>query len=262
MNKFALQRSALTVILGLALAVGAPARPKPAPQSEPVKQPTVYTYVSFFGVPRADWAKFEAANKESEKIMSGLVADGTIVGWGDAAVEVHEGLTAPTHVAWFSSMTVAGLTRTLAATRAGAPPSGEINYTMHSDEILMSNVYNWKTGAGPGKFLLVQDWTPKAGQGEQMHEFFVKHRKPELDALVSDGSIGGYALDSELIHTQAPGPVSLVVEFTSAESMDKFYKQIETMQDKEPLFGMAFSTTIETAAHRDHLLRILAEERK
>jgi hypothetical protein len=60
-----------------------------------------------------------------------------------------------------------------------------------------------------------------------------------------------------LIHTDAPGLFSLAVEFPSAEAMDKFYSQIETMTDKEPLFGIAFSSATDGSEHRDHLLRIL-----
>jgi hypothetical protein len=47
------------------------------------------------------------------------------------------------------------------------------------------------------------------------------------------------------------------VEFPNAEAMDKFYGQIVTMQDKNPLFGIAFSSATEGSEHRDHLLRIL-----
>lgn len=258
MNNRTLQQSALTLFLGLALAIGALARPAPAPQeSHSMKQPTIYTYISLFGVPRANWAQYEAADKNSAKIMAGLVADGTLISWGNGALEVHEGLNAPTHVSWFSSMSVAGLMKALAAVRAGAPPSGEINYTMHADEIQMSTNYNAKPGAAAGKYLLVQEWKPKAGHGDEMTELFNKHRKPDLDALVADGTITSYSWGTDLIHTDTPGTVSLAVEFPSAEAMDKFYGQIVTMQDKNPLFGVAFSSVTEGAEHRDHLLRIL-----
>ncbi|HEY4740742.1 MAG TPA: hypothetical protein VIH76_09125 [Candidatus Acidoferrales bacterium] len=257
MNNRTLQQSALTLVLGLALAIGALARPAPAPQeSHPMKQPVIYTYISLFGVPRANWTQFEAANKNALKINEGLVADGSLISWGDGALEVHEGPNAPTHVSWFSSMSVAGLMKALAAIRAGAPPSGEINYTMHADEIQMSTNYNGKPGA-PGKYLLVHEWKPKAGHGDEMTELFNKHRKPDLDALVADGTINSYSWGTDLIHTDTPGTVSLAVEFPNAEAMDKFYGQITTMQEKNPLFGIAFSSATEGSDHRDHLLRII-----
>src|SRR5580658_3348656 len=114
MNNRTLQQSALTLFLGLALAIGALARPAPAPQeSQSMKQPVIYTYVSLFGVPRSNWTQYEAADKNSAKLMAGLVADGTLISWGNGALEVHEGLNAPTHVSWFSSMSVAGLMKAL-----------------------------------------------------------------------------------------------------------------------------------------------------
>src|ERR1700684_66727 len=189
MNNRTLQQSALTLVIGLVLAIGALARPAPAlQQSQSMKQPVIYTYVSLFGVPRANWAQFEAANRNARKINEGLVADGSLISWGDGAVEVHRRLNAPTHVSWFSSMSVAGLMKPLAAIRAGAPPSGEINYTMHADEIQMSTNYNGKPGA-PGKYLLVQEWKPKAGHSDEMTELFNKHREPDLGGLGVDGAV-------------------------------------------------------------------------
>ena len=75
MNNRTLQQSALTLFLGLALAIGALARPAPAPQeSHSMKQPVIYTYISLFGVPRVSWAQFETANKNARKLNEGLVA--------------------------------------------------------------------------------------------------------------------------------------------------------------------------------------------
>ena len=92
MNKRTLEKSALTLFLGLALAIGALARPAPAPQqSQSMKQPTIYTYVSLFGVPRASWAQYEAADKNSAKIMAGLVADGTLISWATARSKSMKG---------------------------------------------------------------------------------------------------------------------------------------------------------------------------
>ena len=252
-----LERCALALILGLVLAAGAVAGPAPKPQqSMPEKQPAVYTYGSFFGVPRANWAEYEKNEEKARKTYESLVADGSLISWGEGALEVHEGLTAPTHVDWMSSMSVAGILKALAAFRGPAAPSGEINYTMHADALIMSTNYNGKAGAGPSKYLLVQEWTAKPGQGEELLALFNKHRKPDLDALVADGTISNYSLSTELIHTDAPGSVTLTVEFPSAEAIDKFYSQIESIQVKNPLFGTAFSSVTQGSEHRDHLLRI------
>jgi hypothetical protein len=262
-NKRMLERCALALILGLTLAAGAMAGPAPEPQqSMPAKQPTIYTYVSFFGVPRANWAEYEKNEEKTLKTYASLIADGTIVSWGSGALEVHEGLNAPTHVAWMTSTSVSGILKAVAAFRGPAAPSAEINYTMHSDALIMSSNYNGNPSAGASKYLLVQEWTPKAGQSEQLMTLFNKHRKPDLDALVADGTISGYSLNTELIHTDAPGSVTLTLEFSSAGAIDKFYTQIEGMQEKNPLFGSAFGAVTEMSEHRDHLLRILESGHK
>jgi hypothetical protein len=44
--------------------------------------------------------------------------------------------------------------------------------------------------------------------------------------------------------------------------MDKFYAEIESLHTKQPLFGDVYSSTVDYASHRDHLLRILYSKSK
>src|SRR5208282_747404 len=110
------------------------------------------------------------------KVLDGLLTDGTILSYGDGALEVHEGLTAPTHVGWFSSSSVAGLMKALATLRSSTPPASDISYTMHSDAITMSTLYNGKGGTTDSGYVLVQDWTPKAGHAEEFKDLITKYR--------------------------------------------------------------------------------------
>jgi len=66
-------RGAVCALGILALAAARPAR---------AQEPTHYTFVSFWAVPRAQWAAFEKSEAESNSILEGLVADGTLVSWG------------------------------------------------------------------------------------------------------------------------------------------------------------------------------------
>ena len=168
--------SMLSVLLISMFAFFAPAAR--AQQAEAPKQPVVYTYVSFFGVPRAQWGAYEKGAASDHKAFDGLLADGTILSYGDGALEVHEGLNAPTHVGWFTSSSMAGLMKALAALRTSAPPASEIAYTMHSDAITMSTMYNGKGGTTDSGYVLVQDWTPKPGHTEEFRDLITKYRKP------------------------------------------------------------------------------------
>lgn len=257
----ALHAFVLVVGLGLLLSVAAFSAPNPT-QSSSDRKPVIYTYVSLFGVPRANWGEYEKAEEKSAKNMQALANDGTLVAWGDAAVEVHEGNDAPNYVAWFASTSVAGIMKALESTRTNAPPSSAINYTMHADELTMSRTYNMKAGAPAAKYLLVQNWKVKEGHGDDWRELFDKHRKADLDAMVNDGTLNGYSVEEDLIHTGTPGYMSLVVEFPNAESIDKYYAGIDQLHDKDPLFGVAFSAANEGAEHRDHLLRVISSGHK
>lgn len=252
--------STLCVLLVSMFAFSAPAAR--AQQAEAPKQPVVYTYVSFFGVPRAQWAAFEKSTFSQHKVFDGLLADGTILSYGDDAFEVHEGLTAPTHVGWFTSSSMAGLMKALAAVQASAPTSSDIAYTMHSDAITMSTMYNGKGGTTESGYILVQDWTPKPGHAEEFKDLLTKYRKPSLDAQVADGTLSGYSLEEDLIHTETPGAYTLIAVFPNAAAMDKFYAEIESLHTKQPLFGDVYSSTVDYASHRDHLLRILYSKSK
>lgn len=228
-----------------------------AQQTEPPKQPVMYTYISFFGVPRADWSRYELSLAPERKLFQGLLTDGTLVDYGAAVMEVHEGANSPTHVGWFSSTTMAGLLKTLALVRSSTPAASDITYTMHSDAITMSTMYGGKGGSAEGGYILVQDWTPKPGQSREFTELFTKYRKPSMDAAVADGTLSGYSLEEDLIHTNTPGYFELVATFPNAAAVDKFYAEIESLHTKQPLFGDVYGAATDPSLHRDHLLRVL-----
>jgi hypothetical protein len=258
-----LHRYVLAVSVILVLAIAAFARPAAQPpQAAPAKMPTVYTYISFFGVPRANWAEYEKDLEKDNKAMASQLANGNLVSWGNGALEVHEGLNAPTHVSWMSSMSMSGLLKAEAAEMATAPVTSSINYTVHFDEISMSSNYGGKADAAAPKYLLAQDWKVKPGRGDDFGEMFNKYRKADFDAGVADGWLSSYSLEEDVIHTSAPGMYTMVMTFPNADAVDKFYASIETLHTKQPLFGEVFGGVTEGPEHRDHLLRVLESGHK
>jgi hypothetical protein len=255
-----LRLSTLCVLLMSMFAFSVPAAR--AQQAEAPKQPVVYTYVSFFGVPRAQWGAYEKNLASGHKLFDSLLADGTILSYGDGALEVHEGLNAPTHVGWFASTSMAGLMKALAALRAAGSTSSDFAYTMHSDAITKSTMYNGKGGTTDSGYVLVQDWTPKPGHAEEFMDLITKYRKPWLDAAVADGTLSGYSVEEDQIHVDTPGAYTMIAVFPNAAAMDKYYAEIEALHTKQPLFGDVYSSTVDYATHRDHLLRILYSKSK
>jgi hypothetical protein len=159
-------------------------------------------------------------------------------------------------------MSVSGLLKAEAAEMTSAPVASNINYTVHFDEITMSSNYGGKADSAGSKYLLAQDWKAKPGRADEFTELFNKYRKVDLDAAVADGSLSGYSLEEDLIHTSAPGTYTMVMTFPSAEAVDKFYASIEAQRAKNPLFGEVFGSAIEMSEHRDHLLRVLSSGQK
>lgn len=232
-----------------------------AQDAEAAKQPVVYTYVAIFGVPRAQWGQYEKSQVAERKTFDGLLADGTIVAYGAATIEVHTGINEPTHVSWWSSTSVAGLMKTLEALRGIVASEEGIAFTMHADEITMSRNYNGK-GGNAGGYILVQNWKVKPGNGGDFADLFTKYRKPDLDAAVASGAISHYSLEEDVIHTDAPGVMTLVLTFPDAESIDKFYAGIDEMRKKHPLFQEVFGGLTDPSQHRDLLLRVSYSKNK
>ena len=78
-------------------------------------EPSTYTYVSEWTIPRAQWADWEAfGEKNARPIFEKLMADGTIQSWGLYVTTLHvEGY--PTHGSWFETADIASVYKVLAA---------------------------------------------------------------------------------------------------------------------------------------------------
>src|SRR4029077_15697079 len=95
------KRIAGVFVLALSLA------PAALPQME--SAPIVYTYVSQFQIPRANWAAYsEDTEKSFVPVVEKSLADGTILSWSTFEQVVHtpDGYT---HGAAWSSNSIAGL---------------------------------------------------------------------------------------------------------------------------------------------------------
>src|SRR5216683_5658599 len=125
--------------------------PAALPQMEPT--PVVYTYVSQFQVPRANWAQYsEDTEKTFVPVADKLMADGTLVGYSTFEQVVHtpDGYT---HGAAWSSNTIAGLMKVLDEVRKNGPRPGQIAATKHEDLLMQTRMYH--AGSGTEAYLRV-----------------------------------------------------------------------------------------------------------
>lgn len=76
------------------------------------EKPPMYSYVSNWSIPRAQWAEMEKANAADQKILDKAMADGVILAYGDDVNLVHQA-DGMTHDDWWSSTSMAGLLKVL-----------------------------------------------------------------------------------------------------------------------------------------------------
>jgi hypothetical protein len=62
-------------------------------------------------------------------------------------------------------------------------------------------------------------------------------------------------VDSEAIHTEAPGTFLIVYLAANAEGLDKVNAALRDAMKSDPLGGVAFGSMVDMAAHHDGLDR-------
>src|ERR1700692_1297799 len=98
--------------------------PAALPQTE--SAPIIYTYVSQFQIPRANWAAYsEDSERSIIPVLEKSLTDGSILSWSTFEQVVHtpDGYT---HGAAWSSNSLAGLMKGLDEIRKNGPRPGEI----------------------------------------------------------------------------------------------------------------------------------------
>ena len=78
---------------------------------------------------------------------------------------------------------------------------------------------------------------------------------PLLEKELADGNILEYEVDTEAIHTEAPGIFLIVYIAPQAEGLDKVQAAVLASIKAQPLSGSAFGSVTESGDHRDELWR-------
>jgi hypothetical protein len=241
--------------LGLATCLVGPVR---AQQTSEVKEkPRMYSYISNFNLPRARWAEMDKVTAEDAKLLDRAVASGTIIAYGDDRNLIHQP-DGYTHDAWWSAMSMAGLLNVLdqmvkASTTTSSPL---MSSTKHEDAIYVSRFYNWKPGTWKDVYTYGATYKLKADAPDDALETLSKTTiVPLLEKLLADGTLVEYEVDTEAVHTEAPGKFFIFLIAANAEAIDKFRAaQLEAIKSS-PLFGPAFGSMTDDAGHRDMIAR-------
>jgi hypothetical protein len=252
LRKLALVFSLLALALGIsATAVRAQSTP------EVKEKPPMYTYASVWTIPRAQWAEMEKSDAADNETMAKALASGAIVAYGHDTNLVHTE-DGPTHDEFWSSMSMAGLLSLLDQFyKNGSTVSPVLaNSTKHFDEILVSRYYNWTPGSCKGCYTHGGFYKLKADAPDNAVETLSKTVfVPLFEKLLAEGAIKEYEVDTQAIHTHAPGTFSLFYITPNAEGLDKVNDAIRDAGKNNPLLSPALETMLDSTGHRDELTR-------
>jgi hypothetical protein len=202
--------------------------PAALPQMEPT--PVVYTYVSQFQVPRANWAAYsEDTEKTVVPIVEKLTADGSILSWATFEQIIHtpEGYT---HGAWWSSNTISGLMKVLDEVRKAGPRPGQIAATKHEDYLMQTSMYHM--GSGTSAYLRVVCSNAKADKPGDYTATLKKLLVPTFEEQIKKGVATYYGVDEQYVNTSAPSTRCVVITYPNAEGIDKWAAAINATQAK------------------------------
>ena len=240
--------------LAIAVSVAVPAG---AQTSEVKEKPPMYTYVGNWAIPRAQWADMEKQTAANLKSMEKAIADGTIVAYGTDVNLIHQ-TDGPTHDDWWSSMSMAGLLSVLDQIyKSGSPTSPVLaGATKHWDELFVSRYYNWHSGSWKDLYTRVATYKLRPDAPNDAVDTLSKNLfVPLLEKLLADGAIHEYEIDTEAIHTEAPGTIVVAIIAANGAGLDKFNAAVRDNLKSSPLAGPALDSMVDFAPHRDYLAR-------
>src|ERR1700728_5486578 len=194
-----------------------------AQTSEMKEKPALYTYVADWNIPRAQWADMEKSYAATQKLMDKAVSDGTIVGYGSDVTLVHQG-DGVTHDDWWSAMSLAGVLNVLDQLEKSSDSATSVlaSATNHFDNIYESRYYNWHPGATKDGYTYEASYRLKPDAPDDAVDTLSKKLiVPLLEKLVADGTLHEYEVDTQAIHTEAPGSFLIVYVAKNAEGLDK-----------------------------------------
>ncbi len=231
--------------------------PATAQMSEVKEKPPMYSYVSFWNIPRAQWGAMEKADADDKPLLDKAVASGALIGYGNDVNMVHQP-DGSTHDEWWSSMSMAGLMNVLDQFYKNGSATSSVleSATKHWDSIYVSRYYNWHSGSWQGIYTHGAPYKLKADAPDNAVEMVSKGLLvPLLEKELANGTIQEYEIDTEAIHTEAPGTIWVFYLATNADSLDKVAAAVRDNLKANPLAGAAFNSMIDFNAHRDYLAR-------
>lgn len=231
-------------------------------------EPTVYTFVAQWAIPRDKWDEFTGwMEKSSRPVLDRRLADGTLVGWGQFATVVHEE-GGNTHGAWFSATSIAALERVRDELIKLPPSPAALAASKHHDHLLSSFLHRVRPGGSSGSgYFWVTAAQVERGKGEQFRALWDKYVKPTFDELLANGTILAYELAGDYVVTEAPGMRYGWYLVPNAEGEDKVEAAFNAVNQKRTpeerrAISAAFAEVTVAGTFRSNFLRVLSYAQK
>ena len=231
------------------------AMPAGAQSSEVKEKPPLYTYVANWVIPRAQWGDMAKASTADDAILQKALASGAIVGYGSDETLVHS-IDGSTHDSWWSAMSMAGLLNVLDQfyTTGTATSPVLAGATKPWDNLWVSRYYNWHSGSFKNGYTRVGAYKLAKDAPDDAVDTLSKNViVPLLEKLLADGTLYEYEIDTQALHTEAPGTFLIVYVAKNPEGLDKVDAAVRAMGKTNPLTGASFGSMTQSSAHRDEL---------
>ncbi len=243
-------------LLGLMAALATPA----LAQMDSKEKPPMYCYVGLWAIPRAQWADMVKADEADQPALQKAMAAGTLLGFGSDVNLVHQP-DGPTHDDWWCANSMAGVLNMLDqfySNGSSVTPALQ-SATKHWDNILVSRHYNWKPGTMKGGYSHGSMYKLKAdAPNDAVDTLADSVIVPMMEKMLANGTIVEYEIDTEAIHTDAPGTFFLFYLTPNADGIDKMNTALRDTLKSNALITPAFGSMTDSTGHRDYLDRTTA----
>lgn len=220
------------------------------------EKPPLYSYASFWQIPRAQWPGVEKQDAIDKPILDKALADGTIIGYGNDTNVIHDP-DGDTHADWWSSMSVAGLFNVLDQLHNAGPSPVLDSATKHWDEVLVARYYDWRPVSRQGLYTHAGWYKLKPDAPANAVEILSKNLlAPLFEKLIADGTLVQYEIDTEVVHTHAPpGSFWILSLAANAEAIDKVNAAVQDAVKSDPLGWVAFDSMVDPTGQRVYIAR-------
>ena len=218
---------------------------------------TVYTYVSEFQVPRANWAQYSAEEEKNfVPVAQRLMADGTILGWStfESVVHTPDGMT---HGAAWTATSIAGLMKVLDEVRKGGPQAGQLAATKHEDLLLQSSLHDAVTANTTSGYLRVLCQMTPSNRSDEYGAALKKIFWPTFEEQIKNGAVNSFSVDQQYINNGPQSLRCLAIAYRNAEGLDTWTRNVGAVLAKMSQSERdAFLATTVPDSRRDLLARL------